>query len=72
MTNNDMPDYVKHVRMSHADFTHQTWCGNPVSGWDFLDAEHAAENGRKQGRLIACKSCVTAITKALENGHDEI
>jgi len=69
---NDTPDWVKHVRMTHVDFKHLTWCGERISGWDFCDAEHAAENGRKQGRLVACKACVKAITDALQNGHDEI
>lgn len=67
---NSMPDYVKHVRMTHVDFKHMTWCGQPITGWDFVDAEHAAENGRKDGRLVACESCVRAITNALKNGHE--
>ena len=69
---NNMPDFVKHVRRSHVDFQHLVWCGEPVTGWDFMDAEHAAENGRQQGRLVACKFCVKAITSALKNGHGEI
>ena len=67
----DVPDYVHHVQMTHLDFKHMTWCGQRAIGWNFVDAEHAAENGRKDGRMVACKNCVSAITKALQNGHDD-
>lgn len=34
----------------------------------FQGVDHAAENGRQNGRLVACAECVSAITAALKNG----
>ena len=70
-TREDRPDYVKCVAHEHVDLTGRSWCGREVAlEWHFFDPSHAAENGRQDGRLVACPACVAAITTALRNGHD--
>lgn len=47
------------------------WCGRWVIGFRFADIDHAAMNGRNDGRLVACQACVRKIVKALQNGATE-
>lgn len=65
------PDWVHCIRHTHADMLGKVWCGGEPSGWDFISADHAAENGRQLGRLVACRKCVAAIHEALVHGHDD-
>lgn len=37
----------------------------------FQSIDHAALNGRNEGRLVACSECTTAIIAALSNGQEE-
>ncbi len=37
----------------------------------FVSIEHAAFNGRNEGRMVACAECTAAIYKALTNGQEE-
>ena len=68
---NDRPDYIKCIEHSHVDLEDTSWCGRELyHEWAFVDAAHAAEHGRKAGRLVACPDCVDAITEALQNGHE--
>lgn len=64
------PDYVVCVRTGiEGDKT--AWCGCFIGrAFSFSDPTHAALNGKQGGRLVACKECVDAITKALNNGVD--
>ena len=71
MTIDGRPDWVHCIRHTHVDRLKTNWCGRPATGWDFVGADHAAENGRKGGRLVACRQCVAAISDALRNGHDD-
>lgn len=64
-----MSDSIRHIKRTHADFNHLTWCGRPASGFVFSNLDHAAENGLNQGRLVACKKCTKAAIKALQNGQ---
>lgn len=45
----------------------QTWCGRtPDAGeWTFVDAGHAALNGRAGGRLTVHSACAVEIAKSL-------
>lgn len=67
---NDRPDWIKCVRHTHEDLKTQSWCGRRLEVFEFafMDADHAAENGRQGGRLVACGECAAAITAALGNG----
>lgn len=66
----DRPEYVSCVRHSHVDLHGQSWCGRDGRDeWAFVDAAHAAENGRQAGRLVACPACVDAICAALRTGQ---
>ena len=68
----DQPEWVHCVAHSHLDLKGTSWCGRRLApGWHFADADHAAENGRQGGRLVACRECVSAICAALRNGHDD-
>ncbi len=68
----DRPEWVHCVRRSHVDLLHLTWCGRDLRlspfEFAFVDASHAAENGDRKQRPVACLACVGAITKALRNG----
>lgn len=66
------PDYVHCIERAHVHYKGMSWCGKPVFGFKFVSIDHAAENGKQQGRLVACPECVEAITQALKNGHDEM
>lgn len=61
-------EYIKCVRLSSQ--YKATWCGSgDVSG--FIDVDHAALNGKDEGRLVVCPECREAIVKALLNGCDD-
>lgn len=66
----ERPDWVHCIRRT-VGLPLATWCGRPATGWDFVDTDHAANNGLHKGRLVACRECVAAITTALQNGHDD-
>jgi len=63
----DRPDYVHCVATGVAHDSH-SWCGKPLVGWYFQDATHAALNGLKGGRLLACPDCSEAIQRNLKKG----
>lgn len=65
------PDYIKCIKHTIKGRT-GAWCGKPVLRSDsaFEGIEHAAYNGLREGRLVACPDCVEAITDALRNGHE--
>lgn len=48
-----------------------SWCGKQLwrYDWVFTSVDHAAMNGREDGRLVACKKCTRAIIKGLTNGQ---
>jgi hypothetical protein len=62
------PDYIACVRDTHVDRQGLAWCGRHAPGWAFQDADHAALNGRGQGRMVVCPECRKALVAALENG----
>lgn len=67
------PEFVKCIERSHAEHKGESWCGRRISmEFHFEGLDHAAENGKNAGRLVACPSCVEAATAALRNGQDEI
>lgn len=63
----DRPEWIHCVGTGYAGET-RPWCGSTNRPF-FVDATHAALNGRSAGRLVACHECVEAIIKALRNGH---
>lgn len=65
----DDEECTRHVRREQDPGRY--WCGRPVLAWNwsFENAEHAAENGASQGRLLACPECSERIAKALR--HEE-
>ena len=69
----DRPEYIKCVLtgMQGGELKGKTWCGASVQGWTFFDPTHAALNGLKHGRPVACPECSGAIAKALENGRPQ-
>lgn len=62
-------EYISCITRTHADFKGKAWCGRAIDAFSFVGIDHAAENGRQEGRLVACHECVTAIETALSNGH---
>ena len=64
------PEYVKcilDVGCQTNDFS--SWCGRDIRGeFSFVDIDHAALNGRKAGRLVACPECFERVVAALRNG----
>lgn len=67
------PDHVRCVQTGmYVNGTPEkvSWCGRDTHHeWTFVDAAHAALNGRSGGRLVACEDCLAAIVKALWAGH---
>lgn len=63
----ERPEWVKCIEHDHADLKGQSWCGRalPPSEFRFAGVDHAAENGRQGGRLVACSECVLKIAEAL-------
>lgn len=68
ITMSERPEYVKCIY--RATSGNEAWCGKRVVGFTFLDIDHAAEHGKKEGRLLACPECVAAVTKALNPWTD--
>lgn len=60
---------VSEVGESH-ELHGKTWCGKKPAGFTFTSVDHAALNGRAEGRLVACPECVAQIKKALDNGAE--
>ena len=62
---------IRHVLMNQHENKTKTWCGRTlkVAEWAFTDAQHAAMNGKKKGRLLVCKKCSKKIYKSLMNGR---
>lgn len=60
-------DYQKHITDIAND--KKAWCGASVYMlFAFEDIDHAALNGRNQGRLTVCPRCLEAVIKALSEG----
>lgn len=58
------------ISRTHVGLVGRSWCGRNIQGqFYFVGADHAAENGITQGRLVACPRCVEAVTRALKAGH---
>lgn len=51
------PEQVKCVATGYEGET-VSWCGRRLYefAWHFMDASHAALNGRANGRLVACQT----------------
>lgn len=65
------PSYVDCIEDNHKDNIGMSWCGRSIAyETHFMDIDHAAMNGRNQGRLVACSECTKAIIKALTHGQD--
>lgn len=66
------PEYVKCVGFGDAVRSDGkiTWCGVDHSIGAFVDVNHAALNGEKEGRLIVCDECRHEIIKAINNGYE--
>ena len=68
-TRKPRPDWVYCIANNHADSAGKAWCGAELgSGFHFTSLDHAAQNGRNQGRLQACPDCSQAALKALDSG----
>jgi hypothetical protein len=66
----ERPDYVVCVGRSHIDHKNETWCERRADGFVFAGIDHAAENGKAGGRLVACPQCVEQIGIALAFGNE--
>lgn len=73
MHGTEPPEWVRCIRHTHIDKLGTAWCGRVVTPAEhlFFDPGHAANNGMVDGHLVACPSCVQAVTAALRNGHDQ-
>ena len=81
----EYPDYVHCVLTGLYDIPadapggpraeRKTWCGREgaelAHEWLFMDPTHAALNGKKGGRLVACPECAKAIAAAVSAGGEE-
>lgn len=67
----DRPDWVHCVGIDAIRTDGKTtWCGKSYELRPFFqDIDHAAFNGERGGRLVACPECVEEITRCLKNGH---
>ena len=62
------PDAIVCIADTHADKKGLTWCGERVGDFAFVDADHAAMNGRYKGRLAPCPQCRDAVIAGLMEG----
>lgn len=66
----ERPEYERCIRRTHTDHQRETWCGRYTgSDFCFQGVDHAAENGKAAGRLVACPDCVNQVLDALRNGQ---
>jgi hypothetical protein len=50
--------------------TSKSWCGRDLyMTFRFTDIDHAALNGRRDGRLLVCKDCLKLVVSALRNNY---
>lgn len=66
------PDWICCIGVGPAGLTdgRRSWCGGSDRPF-FVDINHAAMNGNRDGRLVACPKCVDAVVSALRNGTEE-
>lgn len=66
------PDYIKCIKHSHADLEKTSWCGKPLSpfDWVFQSIDHAVYSIQNEDRLIPCPKCLEKITIILKNSND--
>ena len=64
-----MSDHIKCI----TKWKSASWCGKRISSHDFhfTDVDHAAKYRDKDGRLLVCKDCAAAVTKALNSGYED-
>ena len=68
---NGRSDWICCIADGHADKTGKTWCGKTAIGFTFTSLDHAAMNGRNEGRLVACSDCTKAAIEGLTMGQDD-
>ncbi len=60
-----MKEHERHIAdTSKRDFV--AWCGESITGWAFVDVDHAALNARLKGRLLPCPACLAVVRKAFD------
>jgi len=65
------PEYVKCVGFGDIEIIDgkKTWCGVDYGlAKPFVDIDHAALNGKNEGRFIVCGHCRHEIIKAISHG----
>ncbi len=62
-----MTDSIRCVEIGMADKPTETWCGRKTdpAEFTFIDASHAALQGRNGGYVMVCEWCAGAIHSAL-------
>lgn len=63
------PDWVKCIADDRIG--NRAWCGNVLTGFHFVNIEHAAIYGANGGRLVACRQCVDKIVEGLRAGDSD-
>lgn len=66
-----LKEWQHHVADTDEENKGRAWCGAWIVGFHFVDADHAALNGRNEGRTVPCPACRDAIIKALMNGAED-
>ncbi len=62
-------DYIRCISDAHVENKGKAWCGKIITGFSFVNIDHAAFNGRGGGYLVACSECTAKIIKALQEGQ---
>lgn len=66
------PDYIRCIQHTRADKRGTSWCGQRVAQeFTFASIDHAVYNKLRNGRLIACPECVTAVVESLTQAKEE-
>lgn len=68
----DRPEWIACIADTRADLKTKMLCGRWVEGFSFLDIDHAANEGRRKGRLVPCPECRDVAIAALMVGADEV
>lgn len=55
----------------HEESKGKSWCGRNIKNqFHFVDIDHAAINGRNNGRLEVCSECMQEIISSLKAGNE--
>ena len=64
---------MRHIKHSHQNRDHKTWCGAPIQPFDWLfqDIDHAVYSIMQGSLIDVCDDCLDAIIEVIRPAEKE-